>query len=239
MFNFIILDDDAVHNVNTSMRLDLIIKENSIDAKIALCTTNPDDVIAYSLKNNKQSNIYMLDVDVRKDIDGIGVAAIIREYDANAYIVFVSAYTEFVMPSLKVKIFDYLVKPVSIETLTNCIMAISKDFIKINKHKPQLFAIKSGFNMYNLNFDEIIYFEKYGHLLIVHTDIGKIESSESLENIEVKLDKMKFFRCHKSYIVNIQQIVRIDYVNNIVHLKNGEHCLVSRRCKKELLTKWV
>jgi len=242
MHNFIILDDDTNHNNNTKKRLEAIFIKHDFKASIALNTTDPNEGIKYCLKkdstksipNNTPNNVYLLDVNVQSIITGIDVASIIRKQDAKAYIVFISAHPEYVMPSLKTKVFDYLIKPVSIEILESCIISIFKDFTKLNIEEIQTLSIKSGGNVYHLILGEIIYFEKFGHLLVVHTCTGRIESSESLDKIEQKLDKMKFFRCHKSYIVNLSYISRIDYPNNIIYLKNGEECLVSKRCKKEL-----
>ena len=236
MLNFIILDDDALHNVNTNKRLQLIFQKYEIKAQIVLETTSPKKVMEYSLSNNTTNNVYLLDVNVNSDVNGIDVANTIRQQDVGSYIVFVSAHPEYVMPSLKTKVFDYLIKPVSIETLAECINSIYKDFNKANSTKVQSIAIKSGFNLYTLAFDDIIFFEKYGHILVVHRLLGKIESSEPLDSIEPKLDKKVFFRCHKSFIVNISHIVRVDFLNNIIYLKNDESCAVSKRCKKELKT---
>jgi two-component system response regulator AgrA len=234
MLYFNILDDDTTLNINTSKRLELIFKKYDLLASISVNTTKYSDIISYCSTHNTRNNVYLLDVDIQSNINGIEVAAIIREHDINAYIVFISAHSEFVMPSLKTKIFDYLIKPVSIETLSTCVNSIYKDFIKMKSYANKALTIKSGFTVYNLSFNEITFLEKYGHLLVVHTISGKIESCESLESIELKLDKKNFFRCHKSYIVNISHISRIDNSNNIIYLKNGDSCLVSKRCKKEL-----
>lgn len=236
MLNFIILDDDALHNVNTNKRLQLIFKKYEIEGKITLQTTKPDEVMEYSLGDNTLNNVYLLDVNVESSINGIDVATIIRERDVKAYIVFVSAHPEYVMPSLKAKVFDYLIKPVSIDTLAECVNSIYKDFGRKNSSEVKAINIKSGFNTYNLSFNEIIFFEKYGHLLVVHRLSGKIESSESLESVELRLDKKIFFRCHKSFVINISHIIRVDFLDNIIYLKNGETCAVSKRCKKELKT---
>lgn len=234
MLHFVILDDDAMHNRNTYKRLQSIFLKYDMEASVSLNTTQAGEVIEYCSKNNARNNVYLLDVDIQNSINGIEVASIIREQDAISYIVFVSAYPEYVMPSLKTKIFDYLIKPVSIDALGKCINSIYKDFVKVNSNIIPQLAIKSGLNVYNLTFDEITFFEKFGHLLVVHTISGIIESSETLDSIELKLDKTRFFRCHKSYIVNISHISRIDYSNSIIYLKNGEFCVVSKRLKREL-----
>jgi two-component system response regulator AgrA len=238
MLHFIILDDDILHNKNTNKRLESIFKRYNMEACISLITTKSEEVLEYCSKHNIRNNVYLLDVDVQNSINGIEVAKIIRGLDVRAYIIFISAHPEYVLPSLKTRVFDYLIKPVSIETLGKCINSINVDFIKTKTENTPLLTIKSGFSMYNLNYDEITYLEKYGHMLVVHTISGKIESSESLESIEAKLDKNNFFRCHKSYIVNTSYISKVDYSNNIIHLKNGESCVVSKRLKKELKAIW-
>jgi len=54
-----------------------------------------------------------------------------------------------------------------------------------------------------------------------------------LKDIEKKLD-YRFYRCHRSYIINKDNISEIDLNNLIVHMKNGETCPISVRLKKGL-----
>lgn len=232
MINFIIMDDEEKHNRNMESRLECIFKKHSIEAVVKLSATDPSQVINYCMEN-RMDNVYLLDVDFGSSINGIDLAHKIREYDMQSYIVFVSAHPEYVMSSLKTKIFDFLVKPISIETLERCILTIYKDYTDLNKEKRHNLVVKSGLNVYQIDPEDIIFFEKYGHLLIIHTQNGQIRCKESLENIMHKLDE-NFTKCHKSYLVNIGYIARIDNQDNIIYFKNGESCLLSKRCKKEL-----
>jgi two-component system response regulator AgrA len=235
MHYFIILDDDNSHNNFMEKNLEGIIEKRNLEAAIALNTTNPKEVLEYSMKYKARNNIYLLDVYVKDKTTGIDVASIIRSQEAGAYILFISAHPECVMPSLKTKIFDYLIKPISIKILEDCILAIMKDYRMLNNnYNVQTLSIKSGFKIYNIPLDEIVYFEKFGHVLVVHTILGRVEGTESLESIEQKLDISNFYRCHKSYIVNLNYITRIDYPNNTIYLKNGEECQVSKRNRREL-----
>lgn len=234
MLNFIIVDDDVRHNIDMKKWLERVFEKIGIEASIPLSTTKPDDVIEYSSCCSNRNNVYLLDVDIQSNINGIEIAGIIREQDIKAYIIFVSAHPEYVMSSLKVRIFDYLIKPVSILTLGECVKAVYRDFKKIHSDTIHTLTVKSGFTAYTLNMDEIIYFEKFGHLLVIHTTTGKIESSESLDSIETRLGENCFFRCHKSFIVNTSCISKIDFTANMIHMKNGESCLMSKRSKKEM-----
>ncbi|MNP38101.1 accessory protein regulator protein A [compost metagenome] len=55
-----------------------------------------------------------------------------------------------------------------------------------------------------------------------------------MKDVEEKLDS-RFYRCHKSYIVNKDNIEEIDVKKRIIYMKNGEECLVSIRHMKNLI----
>lgn len=234
MLKFVILDDETEHNQNMKKRLIAIFQKHGADMKIELITTEPYSVLEYSAENMDSDNVYFLDVDIGCDMNGIELAMRIRKHDAKSYIIFVSAHPEFVMPSLKTKIFDFLVKPISMETLEECVLSVYKDYTYLKNKERQTLAVKSGFNVHQLDIADIIFLEKYGHLLVIHTSNGQFRSQESLENIESKLDKKIFCRCHKSYLANVFHIEEIDNKNNMIRFKNGESCFFSKRCKKEL-----
>ncbi len=60
-----------------------------------------------------------------------------------------------------------------------------------------------------IDFDEIIYIEKFQNKAIINTKTRKIEISESLASLNNRLDNKIFVRSHKSYIVNINFIKKI------------------------------
>lgn len=233
------MDDDVEHNLNMQKRLDYIFAKHAMEAETRLITTEPEDVLKYCIENIDRDNVYFLDVDFGCDITGIELAMKIREHDAMAYIVFVSAHPEFVMPSLKTKIFDFLIKPISTGLLEKCILAIQKDFHSVKKFENRALVFKSGVKIYQLNMDDIVFLEKFGHLLVVHTLNGQITGMESLDNIENKLDNNLFLRCHKSFIANLNHIKEIDFKNNLIIFGNRESCSFSKRYKKELKMKCI
>lgn len=231
------MDDDKQHNIHMKKRLDTIFYKHNLEACTGLVATDPSEVLAHSLDNLEKNNVYFLDVDLSCDLDGIGLAMKIREHDARSYIIFVSAHPEFVIPSLKTKIFDFLVKPISVEMLENCVLSIYRDHMTLKNEKKQMLLLKSGLKVYQINAEDIVFLEKFGHLLVVHTLKGQITSHEPLDNIAEKLDSDEFCRCHKSYIANIRHIAEINYKSNLIGFKNGESCILSKRCKKELKAK--
>lgn len=55
-----------------------------------------------------------------------------------------------------------------------------------------------------------------------------------MKQVEDKLDE-RFYRCHRSFLVNKHLIKEIDMHNRIIKMINGEECLVSTRLVKNLI----
>ena len=69
--------------------------------------------------------------------------------------------------------------------------------------------------------------------MILHTTEEQIEFYGQLSKI-VKQD-CRLYKCHKSFVVNPENIVRLDKELGIIYFENGESCLVSKLNKKRLL----
>lgn len=137
------------------------------------------------------------------------------------------------MVSFKTKAFDFLVKPVYKDALELSIKRLWEDYVQSKKSKT--LSVKSGSNIYVLDINNILYLEKFGQIMIVHTKNSTIRTYESLETMQRKLEDSGFFRCHKSYLINLRHIKNISIADSKIKMSNGEYCLISRNCKKELL----
>jgi DNA-binding LytR/AlgR family response regulator len=83
---------------------------------------------------------------------------------------------------------------------------------------------------------EISYIKSENIYSYVHNGTEKYFTTCSLKEIEALLDRFYFFRCHRSYIVNLDKIVKITKSQNChIHLVNGEDIPVSRNKKKAIL----
>lgn len=236
MLNFILCDDNEQHNIHMQQRIEKILQRNNFDGKIALVSTNPDDIQKYAVQNNCEDNVYMLDIDLKKSMTGIDLARKIREHDSRSYLIFVTAHQEYTLMSFKIKTFDFLVKPISLAILEETIKALFKDYaVGMEQIKENTLSVKSGSNIYVFKQSDIIFFEKFGQVMIIHTVNGIIRCYETLDSIQERVDSTQFYRCHKSYLINKKYISSIDIKQNTVYMSNGEKCLMSRLYKKELI----
>lgn len=225
MLNFVICDDNV--NVTKTLRkfLDALFIEHTIEAKIALCTSNPNDVLKFAESN--QIDIAILDVDLKSTKNGVDVAIELRKNNKNLYIIFLTGYMDYVFESLKTKIFDYLLKPITYEKLEDCILRLVGDI----KGKNYYVCLN---NRITVNQNDIVFVEKVGIKSIIHMKDSEIPIYSTLEKVYNNLSR-NFVRCHKSYIVNIDKIKNIDYTQNILLLDNNHKCSIGLKYKLGLL----
>ncbi|MFZ5944959.1 MAG: LytTR family transcriptional regulator DNA-binding domain-containing protein [Bacillota bacterium] len=109
---------------------------------------------------------------------------------------------------------------------------------KKNERKNIKISIREDDNIILINTTEITYLTAGDGDVFVVTQKGKHRSTQSLNTWEKRLKESSFFRCHRSYIVNIDQIEKISpWFNGTYNLKlknMKENIPVSRSCTKKL-----
>lgn len=102
---------------------------------------------------------------------------------------------------------------------------------KILKNSPIIDIHVVGQGKNSIKLSDILYVEAQMHCIFIHTNNGIIKSNYSLAEVEDMLQEESFYRCHKSYIVNINEICF--YKGTVIHMSNGEIVYISRRRLRE------
>lgn len=239
MLNIFICEDNDEERKNIEKSIKGIIKTENINSKISLSTSDPYEVLNY-VNGNDTYGLYFLDVELNKDITGIKLAEEIRKYDTRGFIVFITAHAEmsYLTFLYKVEAMDYIVKDdyynINLR-IHDCIVSAYKRFCFKSVQISQNFILKLGEKLININFDDILFFEtsKNIHKVILHCKNRQIEFYGEMKNVQKQLDS-RFFRCHRSFIVNKSNITKIDLEKRIIYMKNEEQCTVSLRLLKSL-----
>nr|WP_279282911.1 LytTR family DNA-binding domain-containing protein [Clostridium senegalense] len=118
--------------------------------------------------------------------------------------------------------------------MEECILKAKKKFDK-EKNKESI-SIKVYDKIINIDYDEILFFETSHnmHKIILHGAKRQIEFYGKLKDMEKELSE-DFYRCHKSFIVNKNYIKEIDTKEKLIHLKNGERCLIASKLVSKLI----
>lgn len=90
MLDFVLCDDNFNVLNKLEKMLESIFIEKNLDARIALSTTAPEELINY-IRNNKV-NVIILDIDLKSNVSGLDLAYIIRKNDKNVYIIFTTGH---------------------------------------------------------------------------------------------------------------------------------------------------
>ena len=170
------------------------------------------------------------------DLNGIEFTRLLEK---GPKIVFTTAYEKYALEGYKLEIVDYLLKPFSYEEFLTAVKKVQKliglekkDQSKIEVNNEFLF-LKSEYKIKRNNFNDIKYIEGMKDYVKVYTASESIPllSITSLKLLESKLPPDKFMRVHRSFIVNLDRISRIELYakdSRIAILEDGTKVPVSR-----------
>ncbi|QLG44518.1 LytR/AlgR family response regulator transcription factor [Costertonia aggregata] len=161
--------------------------------------------------------------------------------------VFVTAYNQYAMDALNNHAAYYLMKPINIDELVKAVEYVSEIKEKENtlEHqvlKPKLNKIdgkitlpqQDGFQI--LNVSDILYCKADDNYTEIYLENKKILVSKTLKYFEDALSDFAFARIHKSYLVNVNEIIKYRKgKGGSVVVSNGKELLVSASKKKDLL----
>lgn len=226
MYRIVICEDDFTQRCNLKALISKAFEK--ISTKIDFLEfSSGEELISANLDG---IDIFFLDIKMDK-LTGIDVAKIIREKNNDNQIIFTTSLIDYIQEGYKVRAYRYLLKPIKYEDLEESILSCISDIIK-SKNNFMLIENKGIIN--KILISSIIYIEVRKKELTIHTINGKIYTKSCMNRIEKELEKYNFFRCHKSYLINIKYIDCI-YKNTVV--LNNEEIPVSKYRISNLKTK--
>lgn len=156
------------------------------------------------------------------DATGMDIARQIRLTNKRTTIIFITAYSEYVFESFEVDTFRYLLKPVNDEKLHKVLSDFVNNFEQYSRIEIPL---TNGVTFVNL--PEIMYIESNGRYTTVRLNSTSYLSTKSLSAFQAEINSFRFFRTHRTFLVNMKYIAETD--GHIITLTNGERVEVSRR----------
>jgi two-component system, LytTR family, response regulator len=170
-------------------------------------------------------------------------------------VVFVTAYDQHALRAFQVRALDYLLKPFDRERFQEALqrarasiqreetgdlgrrlLALVKD-LRRDQPKTDRLVVKSGGRLFFLRTDEIDWIEAAGNYVRLHVGTTSHLLRETMNSIEARLDPEKFFRIHRSRIVNMERIQEMQpWLNGeyAVVLRNGTRVTLSRGYREKL-----
>ncbi|MCR5640083.1 MAG: LytTR family DNA-binding domain-containing protein [Lachnospiraceae bacterium] len=177
------------------------------------------------LKDVDQFQLIFLDYQFEeKGANGMVIAKEIRKRNMDVAIIFLSSYTNIVFETFEVAAFRFLIKPLDEEKL----YAAMDDFVS-RLQWDHAITVKSARSSRFIKENQISYIEASGKNCIIYFINGQetVECTETLSAVEERLSPKLFFRCHKSYLINLKYVESFDHTD--LTLQNEEVLPISRQ----------
>jgi DNA-binding LytR/AlgR family response regulator len=216
-------------------KLAAMIAQSGFEAQTAVFTC-PVQTLDY-LCSNADIDACFLDI-IMPEMNGIKLAEKLRENNFAKEIVFLTTSNDFASQSYQVQAFDYLLKPLTLEKVSNVMSKLKKS--QENADNAGLTVVTQSTARF-VPFRDISHVEVIKHLIYIKLlDKSVIKMYAVFSKIEKQLlEDSRFAKCHRSYIVNLNEIVTM--VNNELTMKNDSKIPISRsyRQVKDKIVKWL
>ncbi len=197
-----------------------------------------------------QPNIVFLDIDMP---DGTGFDVLKNLKDYNFKVIFITGHEEHAVKAIKFSALDYILKPVNALELVNAVnQALTKikqenEQVKIQtlltnlnqlNNKPEKIILNTSDNTYIVDINDITRCDSDNNYTIFYlANNQKIIISKTLKEFENLLPEDTFIRIHRSHIININYITKINKRNTgFICMKDNSEIPLSPKKKNLLFT---
>lgn len=164
-------------------------------------------------------DVAFVDIDLKGE-SGLECAKVMTELNPKLKVIFATAHSEYMANAFEIYAFDYLVKPFNVERVVKTLSRIraksEEDFAKEeaaviqSERYGNKLMIKGKEQVAFVDKKDIIFIERSDNATKIVAVEESYKTSASLGALEEKLDASRFMRCHKSYIINVSRISKIE-----------------------------
>ena len=234
MLDICICEDDlAIRQRMASLVSDYCLW-SELDANLVLVSESPKVVLDF-FKGAVNPVLFFLDIDLGADMDGLELAAKIREINKEAFIVFFTTKSELAPMTFRYQLeaLDFIVKDGDQEEIKSRIRSSIETAVtrSVKSGSGRVFSFKHDDKVVQIPIADILYIETTGtrYKLNLHTESRRLSINGELKKFEAELGE-GFVRCHQSCLVNVGQIAEI--AGSELMLSDGSVVPLSRGGRK-------
>jgi two-component system LytT family response regulator len=203
-----------------------------------------------------QPDLIFLDIQMPK-LDGFEVLELLEAEDKRPAVVFVTAYDQHALRAFETHAVDYLLKPFSKERFDAALVKarMSHDARTMTPPPPatelaaaarqgrplERIVVKDGPKVTVVHLDRLDWVQAQDDYVLLRTEGKNLLKQQTLASLESQLDSNRFIRIHRSYLLNLDRLVRIE-LDTKEHrdaiLRDGARLPVSRAGYQRLRELW-
>ena len=227
MFRIAICDDEKIYRDQLVSFLMRYAEQQGEEFQL-ICFESADRLL---LNYPKDIDLLFLDI-AMGGVDGMAAAREIRKFDPQVCIIFITTMYQRAIDGYAVKAFGFITKPVSEAELKHELTA-ALAMIRNGREREQFISFKSEGSIHRVPISHISYCEVRNHQILLNVDGTLYQYRDSMSELESRLAPLGFFRCHSSYLINGEYIVKIE--PSEVFLRDGTRIPISQRKRKEFM----
>lgn len=182
-------------------------------------------------------DVYILDIVMQSDINGIQLGLKLREMNYNGKIIYLTSSEEYAIDSFRVKAFNYITKPVE---RVSFFAALDEVCEAIEKNDKSI-IVKSKENSVKIHFDTILYAELQKRAIVYHLVGGACVESTTLRTnftdaVAELLEDYRFAPCGASMVANLSHITAVD--NDFLMFRSKHKVHLGKKACREIRTLW-
>lgn len=183
-----------------------------------------DGIEVLKFIQNNEVDVIFLDINI-PSLDGVLLAKSISKFIKKPYIVFITAYKDYAVEAFEIEAFDYILKPYSESRIVSMLKKIENsdnneknEFPKNNMSNK--ISLWKNDKIIVVDINDIYYCLAKERVTLVFTKNEEYSVNLCISEFYEKLPKNIFFKCHRSYIVNLNKIREIiPWFNSTYNLK--------------------
>ena len=218
----IIADDEEQLRIYLKSRL------SELWPELDICDEAENGLKALAVIENSRPDIAFLDINM-PGLSGLDVA---KNIASNCRVVFITAYDQYAIEAFENEAIDYLLKPVTDERLAKTVKRLQQQiadstpspadltetidrFMSAMKNKEtsgflKWIKVRHGDDVRLISVDEVCYFKAEDKYTVVKTPTRESLIKKSIRQLATELDPDQFWRIHRSTIINVNFVGRIN-----------------------------
>jgi DNA-binding LytR/AlgR family response regulator len=205
-YNCIIVDDEELAQA-------ILVRFITAVESLALVAKCSNALEALHVLHSRPVDIVFVDIKM-PELNGLDL---IKSLTNPPSIIITTAYAQYALMGFELSVTDYLLKPFSFERFLRAVNKVI-DYRKslavsnpaLNQHEPDFIFVQIGKVMHKFNLDEIMYLEGCGNYIKLYNSQGMTLLHKTLTYFVNILPENQFIRIHKSYIVALRSIDRVE-----------------------------
>lgn len=234
--NIAIVEDEKAHAAVLTHFLEAWAQERNVAYSIREFPNAA--AFLFEWEQNQAWNALFFDIQM-PGINGMELAKRVRSENRRVSIVFVTGITDYLLQGYEVEALHYLIKPVDTEKIDCCMERILTRYreqegekVILTEARELVDGQRGGRVTLRLLPEDILYIEAFAHNTELYTREKHYFVSDSISAWRERLPKETFCSCHRSYLVNLFHVVRLEKASIV--LDDGRHVPLSKKSYRDV-----